>query len=409
GISSLLKMSKSNDSTLKYLKIWLGSPFPNVKTLQDSVISLHDRNRAASKSLLVLASWFHTYQTRIEEEALWMLDFPTAIDALSEKFSFVESGLIYWLEQGSKMLPLIEKLQAGLIHEYNFESQFSDLCNALNLCWRLSHLVEGCIPLVERTKVLCLECVDHERLLNEKLILSQRFLKAESDLEANYPKVEELFGSLKREMEKVRAKFNPVLSCEDPEVAFQKAMHGKEFSWRGRTFHGMNILPAVKKQGKNQCAFVATVSAVESLYKKDFASLSALRGCSCNQPKEFVLQLSENHLQDMVVEYLASNKCKYKLEVCLERMKVQGVVSQENYKSPIAQDFQRYRIKDFKRINPNDFKKAGYGKTDDGMPYYIYQNSYGPNWGSGGFGRISATSVHGMYAADIWVVDRKKE
>jgi C1A family cysteine protease len=41
---------------------------------------------------------------------------------------------------------------------------------------------------------------------------------------------------------------------------------------------------------------------------------------------------------------------------------------------------------------------VGFGVTQDGKGYYVFQNSYGPNWGSGGYGRVSSDSLKYLYS-----------
>uniref|UniRef100_A0A0E0F0S1 Peptidase C1A papain C-terminal domain-containing protein n=1 Tax=Oryza meridionalis TaxID=40149 RepID=A0A0E0F0S1_9ORYZ len=453
-IGGLVKISKNNDITLKCLKSWLKTPFPPDVT--DSIKSLHDRNRNTSKTLSGLEFWFHIYRTRFHEEASWMSNFPLTLEVLLRKFSSLDAGIMYLQDQGYEMLRFTEVLSSGLMCDKSSESYCWDICSVFNLSLRIHWWTQICMVLVERISTLLCEVKEHESILDEKLALSHQLFRTEGDLEDKYAKLEEQFSKLERDVEAICRVFDPAVTSKNREealAAFEKAMHGKEFCWRGQMFHGVNILLAVKIQGKNQCAFVASVSAVESLYKKDFVSLNALGGCSSNRQTEFLVQLSEDHLQDMVVEYLASNKGN------------RGIASQENYKSPLSQDSRRYHIRDFEQVIPTKFEEAtdilkkgnvfvahfpimrdyfrlekdrdhiyhvpddavfettpagkeishavmivGFGRSADGMPYYIFQNSYGPGWCDGGFGRISAASIRGMYAANIWVVnDVKKE
>lgn len=145
------------------------------------------------------------------------------------------------------------------------------------------------------------------------------------------------------------------------------------------------------------------------------------------------------------------------LDVCLERMKTEGVTSEEAYKdaSKSFEQYRRYRIKefeslnvanldvargklnngialignfkitkDFLRLKENDIYEiqkgavyetniagqtcshcvviVGYGTTPEGLSYYIFQNSYGEKWGSdGGYGRVACSSLKYLYSANV--------
>ena len=90
----------------------------------------------------------------------------------------------------------------------------------------------------------------------------------------------------------------------------------------------------------------------------------------------------------------------------------------------LLQSFQRYRIKEFEKPNtPNDIYDipkgatfetnpagqacshcvviVGYGRTSDGLSYYIFQNSYGKKWGDDGFGRVACSCLEYLYRASV--------
>lgn len=170
------------------------------------------------------------------------------------------------------------------------------------------------------------------------------------------------------------------------------------------------------------------------------------------------LKLSEHHLQDLVRAFCAKNKRKGrdKLDVCLEQMKETGVVSENAYNrvDGEAMECERYKISDFEKMDASHFDEAfykleeaivligtfgitkryfslqrgqvydvpedavletgptgnklthavvivGYGVTPGGIPYYAFQNSYGPTWGDDGFGMVTCRSIKQLYSAKL--------
>ena len=82
-----------------------------------------------------------------------------------------------------------------------------------------------------------------------------------------------------------------------------------------------------------QCAYGSTMSCTESLYKRKNAVVRI--GSETYLSKEFVLNLSLDHLQDLVTSFCATNRIKgfNTLDYCLERMVAQGVITEEAYNS----------------------------------------------------------------------------
>jgi C1A family cysteine protease len=44
---------------------------------------------------------------------------------------------------------------------------------------------------------------------------------------------------------------------------------------------------------------------------------------------------------------------------------------------------------------------VGYGMSPEGIPYYAYQNWYGPNWGKDGYGMVTCGSIRQLYSAQV--------
>jgi C1A family cysteine protease len=44
---------------------------------------------------------------------------------------------------------------------------------------------------------------------------------------------------------------------------------------------------------------------------------------------------------------------------------------------------------------------VGYGVSPEGESYYAFQNSYGPDWGNGGFGMVTCRSIQQLYSAEV--------
>jgi hypothetical protein len=79
------------------------------------------------------------------------------------------------------------------------------------------------------------------------------------------------------------------------------------------------------------CAFVSTVVMRESLGKREDAR-DCIRYGRRYKPRKHI-KLSEQHLQDIFIAFSAKNKRRgrEKLDVCMERMREVGVVSDYEY------------------------------------------------------------------------------
>jgi len=142
---------------------------------------------------------------------------------------------------------------------------------------------------------------------------------------------------------------------------FKEVTGHSDFSWRTRKYKNIYITPAMREQARGECSSVSTVSATESLHKKQYAIEINLGG-NVYQADEFVIKLSHNHLQDMVNQFYEMNKREgnEKLAVCMEQMEEKGVVSESAYNKgdTKVQDFERYRINGFEELNIADFAGA---------------------------------------------------
>lgn len=169
--------------------------------------------------------------------------------------------------------------------------------------------------------------------------------------------------------------------------------------------------------------------------------------------EEFILNLSLEHLRDLVDAFCATNSIKghNTLDYYLE---AQGVITEEAYDNAKENfhSYRRYRIKEFEKLNTARVKEGhalledgialignfrvttdyhrlgrndvydipegatfetnpsgqycshcvviiGYGVTSDGLSYYIFQNSYGKKWGDKG--RIACSCLKYLYRASV--------
>uniref|UniRef100_A0A0E0B9Q0 NAC domain-containing protein n=2 Tax=Oryza glumipatula TaxID=40148 RepID=A0A0E0B9Q0_9ORYZ len=87
------------------------------------------------------------------------------------------------------------------------------------------------------------------------------------------------------------------------------------------------------------CSYYATLSSVESLYKREYASYPTILKDKIGQPDEFLVNLSRAQLEDIVEDFYTRHKVKgsKRLNVCLDKMKNEGVISEESYMNPQAQ------------------------------------------------------------------------
>lgn len=82
-----------------------------------------------------------------------------------------------------------------------------------------------------------------------------------------------------------------------------------------------------------ECAYASTISCTESLYKRKNAAVRI--GNETYLSEEFILNLSLDHLRDLVTAFCATNSRKgyNMLDYSLERMVAQGVITEEAYKN----------------------------------------------------------------------------
>lgn len=77
------------------------------------------------------------------------------------------------------------------------------------------------------------------------------------------------------------------------------------------------------------------------MYKREYASYPTILKDKIGQPDEFLVNLSRAQWEDIVEDFYTRHKVKgsKRLNVCLDKMKNEGVISEESYMNPQAQVF----------------------------------------------------------------------
>ncbi|XP_015612848.1 uncharacterized protein [Oryza sativa Japonica Group] len=208
-------------------------------------------------------------------------------------------------------------------------------------------------------------------IFNGKVRCLVRFARYQQTIMEKSTQIINFLGDIRAKVDKMTQMYGlsevvPIVSNQFIEGSFNADAYAFEslkehstdlcFSWRTRKFHNRLILPPVRQQTSGTCSYYATLSSVESLYKREYASYPTILKDKIGQPDEFLVNLSRAQLEDIVEDFYTRHKVKgsKRLNVCLDKMKNEGVISEESYMNPQAQFVQsteRYKIKQYEELN----------------------------------------------------------
>lgn len=465
NIISMEKASRENDKILKDLQTGLLLNFDSTDSLLSEVKDIHKRNKEASKVASRLISGLDDYEKRMIVESSWLCKFANTVEDFSSNLPAVKSEIDDLQKYLSELSEIVDELASSKHTTQDYDSQLCALRTIFRIWVSIDLSSKNSAFLLEAATDYCSICKNLRSIHTEKIKFSDRFLHIEKDVSLNNLKLEKTISDLRVEVDRANKLYIKKLSSipkdrqrfDIKSHTFQKIIGHSDFSWRFRKYYNRNITPAIRAQGRGECTSVSTVSATESLYKKQHATEITV-GDNVYQADEFIIELSHNHLQDIVGQFYKMNQRKgnEKLAVCMEQMEEKGVVSESAYNKgdTKVQDFERYRISGFEELNIADFNGAcaklkegnvlvgnfrvttdfyrlgaddiydipanpvyvitpsglvsshcvvivGFGVTPEGEGYYVFQNSYGEGWGSGGYGRVTARSLKYLYSPTL--------
>lgn len=465
NIISMEKTSRENDKILKDLQTGLLLNFDRTDSLLSEVEDIHKRNKDASKVASRLRSGLDDYEKRMMVESSWLCKFADTVKDFSSKLPAVTSEIDDLQKYLSELSEIVDELASTKHTTQDYDSQLCALRTIFRIWVSIDLSSKNSAFLLEAATDYCSICKNLRSIHTEKIKFSDRFLHIEKDVSQNNLKLEKTISDLRVEVDRAKKLYVKKLSSipkdrqrfDIKSHSFQKIIGHSDFSWRFRKYYNRNITPAIRTQGRGECSSVSTVSATESLYKKQRATEITV-GDNVYQADEFIIELSHNHLQDIVGQFYKMNRRKgnEKLAVCMEQMEEKGVVSESAYNKgdTKVQDFERYRISGFEELNIADFHGAcaklkegnvlvgnfrvttdfhrleaddiydipadpvyvitpsglvsshcvvivGFGVTPEGESYYVFQNSYGEGWGSGGYGRVTSSSLKYLYSPTL--------
>ncbi|KAM3405570.1 hypothetical protein ACQJBY_008207 [Aegilops geniculata] len=341
-MKSLEKMWKQNDKILKALETGLLLHFNRGDPLLYHVQNLLKRNRELSKLLSEPASKLIHYEGRISVELKWMSDFPRTLELCLQQFSIIMPTAIALQRDLSVESQIIDDLAFSKDGSQGFESKFRDLHMLLMTLESIQSKSRSSASVVQAMDDICTQCKNLASVYQEKKAIALGFLGCERFLKIRVPEVEVPLNKLHLQVMSAKKLYDHKFSYlpEDAQGAksevymYKKAEEvGFDFSWRFRLINGRSIMPSLRNQERGQCAYASTMSCTGSLYKRKNAVVRI--GSETYLSKEFVLNLSLDHLQDLVTSFCATNRIKgfNTLDYCLERMVAQGVITEEAYNS----------------------------------------------------------------------------
>lgn len=463
-ITSLEDLCRKNDKTLKALEADLLLYFDHKDPLLGKVQSLISRSRDLSKRGSPSFGQFFRYSSRAKTELSWISEFPRSLELCSGQFSIITQKIMDLQMALTEQSQILDGLISHRDGSLDFRSHFSDLHTLKRTLDATELMLESSAAIKQEISDVSSQLKVLASIYKEKENISMRFIRCEQFVKETISELENPLGKLQVDVdnamklydEKFRRLPKDALLPEINKHVYQNVKGHSDFSWRTRKFNNRNIFPLLRTQGRGQCAYTSTISCTESLYKRFHAAISIVGG-EIYQADEFTLKLSHEHLQDLVSSFRETNSRKgcNTLDYSLERMETQGVVTEEIYDR--AKNFdcsRRYRIKkfeklstknneeatstirdgialianvqittDYHRLGPNDIYDIpegavfetnlagqtcshcvviiGYGVTPEGLPYYVFQNSYGPLWGVDGCGRVACSCLKLLYRAIV--------
>lgn len=276
-----------------------------------AVYDLHERIKSKSKEVAQIVKGFKDYSCRFEIEVPWMSSMAKRLEGNNQLFAMIVSKIT---DLQSKVLGLIEIFNDLPVYTKespkDFNIQTSGLHTLVMILESVGHFSKVTSWVEDAVLGLCFICNNARRLLFEKSMYASRFHRIEQIIMNTSPNMKQSVAAFEQEVHNIRKSYNEKMSRltkdgQGPEAKnyiFKKVKDNTDFSWRCRLWNGRNILPTMRNQKRGKCAYVSTTSCTESLYKRKHTFFSTVGGKSY-QPEEFILELSPDHLEDIVVAF----------------------------------------------------------------------------------------------------------
>ncbi|CAN6253563.1 unnamed protein product [Urochloa humidicola] len=330
---------------------------PIASRLLLSVEELDKVNEPAKNSASILIDMLKKIHLRVQDEEVWMQEFTAYSHELVQKLLGAS------LELG--------KLEDQVVQ---FKCQTTQFLNGgANSC-AVQEVIEvlGSVELCTRNFSLQLKLLNAvhgeikivESILNDKMRYLLEFNTNQQKMLNIFKEISPVLCGIKTKIDRLMQIHGLTLTeppslkeClsynEDAFQSLEDLTFDFCFSWRKRRFHNRSILPPVRDQSAGTCAYQATLTSTESLYKREFAAYPTILKDKNGQADEFIINLSRTQLEDIVEDFYRRHKAKgkAKLNVCLEKMKREGVTSEEAYNDPHVQPAKRYRIKRYEEMD----------------------------------------------------------
>ncbi|XP_020159416.1 uncharacterized protein [Aegilops tauschii subsp. strangulata] len=460
-VKSLDKMCQQNNKILNGLETGLLLYFNDEDPLLLHVQNLQKRSKQLSKIVAKPASRFVHYDSRVNVELKWISQFPIVSEICLQQFSTIMPTLIALQKDLSVVSQALDELASCKDASQDFCSKFRTLHILPMTLDSIQSMSRSSTTIVQAVDDICSQCKNLTSVYQEKEIIALGFIGCERFVKKMVSEVEGPLSELHQQVINAKKLYDRKFSRltvdakgPDTKVYMYKEADGlSDFSWRFRFINGRSIMPSLRDQRRGQCAYASTMSCTESLYKRENTAVRI--GTETYLSEEFILNLSLEHLRDLVDAFCATNSIKghNTLDYYLE---AQGVITEEAYDNAKENfhSYRRYRIKEFEKLNTARVKEGhalledgialignfrvttdyhrlgrndvydipegatfetnpsgqycshcvviiGYGVTSDGLSYYIFQNSYGKKWGDKGFGRIACSCLKYLYRASV--------
>ncbi|KAL6883677.1 hypothetical protein ACP4OV_011091 [Aristida adscensionis] len=362
----LVEMASYNESALSCIAKHaddLSKQFSTVQiaaSLLVQVKKLQEDNAEGKTFGSILVGLLTKLRSRIQEEEQWSVQFIAYLQSLFGKIRGVASEVEQFKE---KVLQLKDQVAGMLCEVSNF---------ALYRLIETLKCMELCLGSARRKfHLICDEINSSEGLLDVKIRYFSRVAGHQKYMQEQNTRINLKLCKIRDDIEEISYMHGVLVEADfedghddlhqyeesfDPEdyafKSFKEQALDLCFSWRTRLFHNRLILSPVRLQSGATCAYYATLSAVESLYKREYAAYPTILKDSIGQPDEFLINLSRTQLEDIVEGFYARNKTmgSKRLNICLDKMKNEGVGSEESYRDPWFQPRKRYKIKEYEEI-----------------------------------------------------------
>ncbi|XBI07997.1 hypothetical protein VPH35_135807 [Triticum aestivum] len=436
-VKLLDKMCQQNNKILNGLETGLLLYFNDEDPLLLHVQNLQKRSKQLSKIVAKPASRFVHYDSRVNVELKWISQFPIVSEICLQQFSTIMPTLIALQKDLSVVSQALDELASCKDASQDFCSKFRTLHILPMTLDSIQSMSRSSTTIVQAVDDICSQCKNLTSVYQEKEIIALGFIGCERFVKKMVSEVEGPLSELHQQVINAKKLYDRKFSRltvdakgPDTKVYMYKEADGlSDFSWRFRFINGRSIMPSLRDQRRERIGTETYLS------------------------EEFILNLSLEHLRDLVDAFCATNSIKghNTLDYYLE---AQGVITEEAYDNAKENfhSYRRYRIKEFEKLNTARVKEGhalledgialignfrvttdyhrlgrndvydipegatfetnpsgqycshcvviiGYGVTSDGLSYYIFQNSYGKKWGDKG--RIACSCLKYLYRASV--------